>query len=128
MEDNLIGKKLIVLEDEETNIFLLKALLERGSADAIFCTTVDEFLDIYKGDKDIVLLDIKVPGSRDGIDLLKEIKTYDPDQPVIMTTAYPEKEKECWEHGCDEFISKPNTSAELIPKIMKLLSNLKHKR
>jgi CheY-like chemotaxis protein len=36
-----------------------------------------------------------------------------------MTTAFPDKEEECWEHGCDEFISKPNTSSELIPKIMK---------
>ena len=87
MSENLKGKKLIILEDEEINIFLIKALLEKTQSDAVYCRTVDEFLDVYKGDKDIVLLDIRVPGDLDGIDLLKEIKQKDPTQQVIMQTA-----------------------------------------
>ena len=127
MAENLHGKKLIVLEDDETNIFLLKALLEDTKTSAVYCTTVDEFLDVYKGDKDIVLLDIKVPGNRDGVDLLKEVKKRNPDQPVIMQSAYPERKDECEELGADAFIDKPTVYKNLLPTIRRLLNKLRNK-
>jgi len=128
MAGNLHGKKLIVLEDDATNVFLLKALLEDTQADTVYCTTVDEFLDVYKGDKDIVLLDIRVSGDKDGIDLLKEVKKRDPNQPVIMQSAFLDRMNECTELGADAFIEKPNVHKSLLPTIRRLLNKLKNNK
>jgi DNA-binding NtrC family response regulator len=127
MTENLQGKKLIILEDDATNVFLLKALLENTQTDAVYCTTVDEFLDVYRGDKDIVLLDIRVPGDKDGIDLLKEVKKRDPNQPVIMQSAFTDRADECKKLGADAFIEKPDVFHSLLPTIRRLLNKLKNK-
>jgi CheY-like chemotaxis protein len=126
MSENLKGKKLIVLEDDVTSIFLIKALLEKEQADAVYCRTVDEFLDVYKGDKDIVLLDISVPGDKDGLDLLQELKAKEPSTPIIMQTAYSELEAHCKSLGADGFVDKPITADKLITAIVKLLNKLKN--
>lgn len=125
MKENLKGKKLIVLEDDEISIFLLKALLEKTQANTVYCRNVDEFLDVYNGDKDVVLLDIRMSGEKNGIDVLKDIKEKNPDQKVIMQTAYPEKRKECEDLGADEFLEKPGIAKKLIPTIIKLLNKVK---
>lgn len=125
-EQNLNGKKLIVLEDDEINIYLLKALLEKTQSDTVYCKTVDEFLDVYKGKKDVILLDIRVPGSKDGIDLLKEIRETDVSVPIIMQSAYIERKAECTAAGADEFISKPDVVEDLLPTIRKLLNKIKN--
>jgi len=126
--ENLKGKKLIVLEDDHINILLLKALLEKTQADTVYCENVDEFLDVYKGDKDVILLDINMPGDKTGIDALKEVRKIDSSVPVIMQTAYSNKEEECKKAGADEFLTKPHLYYELIPTIKKLLNKLKNKK
>lgn len=124
-ENNLKGKKLIILEDDETAIFLLKALLEKTQAETQYCKTVDEFLDVYRGDKDVILLDIMVPGDKNGIDLLKYIKEREPNKPVIMQSALKEREEECRKLGADDFVDKPHIYLNLIPTIRKLIDKNK---
>ena len=56
---------------------------------------------------DIVILDVQMPGGS-GIDLLREIKKYEPSPIAIMFTNFPfvQIRKECIEAGADYFFDK----------------------
>jgi two-component system response regulator PilR (NtrC family) len=57
---------------------------------------------------DLVLLDLKL-GQESGLDLLKELKNYHPDLPVVMITAFAETQSavEAMKLGAADYISKP---------------------
>ncbi len=56
----------------------------------------------------VILSDINMPGM-DGLALLREIKQLRPDIPVMMITAYDDRERrhKASEYGAAEFITKP---------------------
>jgi CheY-like chemotaxis protein len=56
----------------------------------------------------VILSDINMPGM-DGLALLREIKQWRPDIPVMMVTAYGDEERRqrASEYGAAEFITKP---------------------
>ena len=56
----------------------------------------------------VILSDINMP-VMDGLELLREIKTRQPDLPVMMVTAYGDAERRrlADEYGAAEFITKP---------------------
>jgi CheY-like chemotaxis protein len=56
----------------------------------------------------VILSDINMP-VMDGLELLREIKTRQPDLPVMMVTAYSDDERRrlAGEYGAAEFITKP---------------------
>jgi CheY-like chemotaxis protein len=69
----------------------------------------------------LILLDINMPGSVNGMEVLRQIKT-DPATrkiPVIMlsTTDDPREVARCYELGCSVYITKPVDSMEFIKAI-----------
>jgi len=56
----------------------------------------------------VILSDINMPGM-DGLSLLREVKTRQPELPVMMVTAYgdDERRRRASEYGAAEFITKP---------------------
>lgn len=71
---------------------------------------------------DVVLTDIRMPG-QDGLSFLRDLKKEQPDQPVIVMTAYGTVETavEAMKLGAFDYIQKPFTSEELLLKLNKLL-------
>jgi two-component system, NtrC family, response regulator AtoC len=71
-----------------------------------------------KGGIDLALLDVMMPGI-DGIELLKQIKSYYPDVPVIMVSASNTLKTavQAMKLGAVDFISKPFQIEELIQRI-----------
>jgi CheY-like chemotaxis protein len=63
---------------------------------------------------DLIILDLMLPGMS-GAELLPLILQDQPDQPVIILTAYdaPERHQELMLSGATEFLSKPNNMREL---------------
>jgi CheY-like chemotaxis protein len=59
----------------------------------------------------LMLLDIKMPGSHDGLDVLREIKSNPQTKsiPVIMLTTAddPREVDRCYELGCNVYVTKP---------------------
>ena len=107
-----LGKKILIVEDNDINYFLLQNILKPTQAQLIWA----------KGksakDIDIVLMDIMIPNF-DGIEATIKIKELRPDLPVIIQTAYPSKEnKERSEKvGWSEFFEKPINRKELLTAI-----------
>lgn len=66
---------------------------------------------------DLILLDIMLPGGKNGYDLLREIRQNPKTSqtPVVIVTNLPESEREtAMAEGATEFLLKANTSLEEI--------------
>ncbi|MDR9417563.1 response regulator transcription factor [Gracilimonas sp.] len=115
--------RALVVEDEQLlNKELKEQLLEEQF-------TVDTAVDFPKAETlligeiyDLVLLDLSLPGG-DGLDLLKQIKSYDKDTTVIILTARGEIDDRIkgLELGSDDYLSKPFAMAELRARIHAVL-------
>jgi DNA-binding NtrC family response regulator len=68
---------------------------------------------------DVVLLDIKMPGGMDGIEVLREIKKRRPEAAVILLTGHAsvETSMEGMELGAFDYLLKPMRFEELLKKI-----------
>lgn len=127
---------ILVVDDDEGHTELVRRNLRRiGVANSI--VTIDNgqsALDYvlqqghYEGrdasDHLLVLLDIKMPGVLDGVDVLRRIKE-DPvtkSIPVIMltTTDDPREIKRCYDLGCNVYITKPVDSMAFLEAIQRL--------
>ncbi len=114
------GKKILLVEDEETNMEFLKIILKPTQAELIPAYSGKEVVKLYDtlASLDLVLLDIRLPDAS-GIDLAGEIKKMHPDLPVIAQTAYAmssDKHK-IKAAGCDNYISKPINKNKLLEMI-----------
>ena len=71
---------------------------------------------------DLVLLDLKL-GQESGLDLLKEVKKFHPDLPVVMITAFAETQSavEAMKLGAADYISKPFDLDEFLLVVERIL-------
>ena len=72
---------------------------------------------------DLALLDINMPG-RSGLDVLQEIKQSHPQLPIVVLSAYPEKDYavRSLKLGASGYVSKQSASAELVIAVKKALA------
>ena len=71
---------------------------------------------------DVILTDLRMPG-QDGLSFLRDLKRQQPDQAVIVMTAYGTVETavEAMKLGAFDFIQKPFSTEELLLKLDRLL-------
>ena len=105
-------QKILIIDDDDRNIFALKAVLSSKGYHCSTATGGTQALDILKGDYDIgtALVDMMMPDI-DGYELMMLIRKMPSLQHVklIAVTAQAmagDKEK-CLAAGADEYISKP---------------------
>ncbi|HXX57768.1 MAG TPA: response regulator transcription factor [Thermodesulfovibrionales bacterium] len=90
----------------------------------------NEVLDkIASGDYDVVLLDITMPG-RDGLDVLKKIKSARPGLAVLMLSMHPEElyALRALRTGAAGYLTKESVPDELIHAIRQVASGKKYIR
>jgi len=82
---------------------------------------------ITKNDYDVVLLDISMPG-RDGVDVLRDVKTYKPKTPVLILSMYPEEHYaiRIIRGGAAGYVTKSSAPDELISAIRKVAKGGKY--
>ena len=118
------GKTILIAEDDESNVLLLKKALEKTNAEIIHAENGKEAIKHFRNnpDIDVILMDIRMP-IMDGIEATTQIKQIDKDIPIIVQTAFTmssEKEKS-FKAGCDDYISKPINIKELYATICKYI-------
>ena len=127
-----MSKKIAVIEDNKTNIKLIRYQLEMEGFDVHIEETGNAGLKMIKNQKpDMVILDIVLP-DMDGFDLCKTLRNdkITKDYPIIMLTAKGEdRDKiEGLKLGADDYITKPYNADELILRIKNLLTrSIKYK-
>lgn len=76
-----------------------------------------------RGDYDLILLDITMPGSN-GMAVLKELKSRHPQLPVLMLSMHPEEQYavQCMRAGASGYLMKGCVADELVSAIEKVLA------
>ncbi len=118
-------KKILHIEDEQDQIVLVKALLERRGYEVILAKNGEEGVNKAKEDKpDLVLLDVFLPKGS-GFDVCKQLKMADETKgiPIIMVTGSGDKhiEEQCKNLGAVGCIIKPYEAKDLIEKIEEVI-------
>lgn len=122
-EGKLFGKKVLIVEDVESNTELLRIILEGAGAVVIHVTTGEDAVIICSqtSDIDLVLMDIQLP-KMNGLEATRQIKAIKPELPVIAHTAYAMANEKvaCFEAGCDGYVAKPIKPRLLLPILEQL--------
>ncbi len=111
-------KVLIVEDDAGLRLAMTKALRLAGYEIAV-AKTGDEGLEMALAEPpDVVLLDVMLPG-KNGFEVLAELRSRDPELPIVMITAKGEEADKVrgLELGADEYVVKPVGIAELTARV-----------
>ncbi len=128
--DILHGKVLIV-DDQEANVFLLDQMLRDAGYDEITSTMVPgEVCELHlKNCYDLILLDLQMPGM-DGFQVMESLKEIETGSylPVLAITAQPGHKLHALQAGAKDFISKPFELSEVLLRVQNMLEvRLLHK-
>lgn len=118
--------KILIAEDDKNTRILTTARLKQYY-DVIAACDGAEAIDIfYKEHIDLIVADIMMP-NMDGYELVKTLREYKKDVPVIMLTAKQEFEdkRKGFYLGTDDYMTKPVNYEELIWRIEALLRRSK---
>ncbi|TVP90500.1 response regulator [Alkalibacterium sp.] len=116
-------KKVLIVEDEQSILTLLKYNLEKEGYQVSTATDGREGYEIALSQPyDMILLDLMLPGM-DGMDICRELRREKIDCPIIMLTA---KDSEIdkivgLEIGADDYITKPFSPREVVARMKAIL-------
>ena len=115
---------ILIVDDEKNYLTILSAVLEDEGFEVLTAIGGREALEVHKtSDLDLIVTDMKMP-AMDGIELLENIKSVDPDLPIIMMTAHGTVDKavEAMQKGAYSYILKPFDNERLIIYVKKAIS------
>jgi CheY-like chemotaxis protein/signal transduction histidine kinase len=118
-DEALVGKKVLVVDDDVRNIFALSSVLERRGMTVLTAGTGREAIETVESTADlgIVLMDIMMP-EMDGYETMQVIRQ-NPEfrrLPIIALTAKAMKgdREKCLEAGASEYLAKPVNTEQLL--------------
>lgn len=118
------GKALIIDDEPHVRKYIGLILRLIGATAIVEAAGGAEGFTVYQQERpNLVLLDVNMPG-QDGIETLKQIRTYDADASVIMLTSLTTRQTidEAVEGGALHYIRKDTPREELIALLKELLT------
>ncbi len=118
-------KRILVIEDNETNMYLISFILKKTGYEVIEARSGEEGVELAIKEKpDLIIMDIQLPGI-DGLEATQKIRESEADGeiPIIALTSYAmigDKEK-ALAAGCTGYIEKPINLDTLMGEIKKYL-------
>ena len=121
----MAGESILVVDDEEHILELIKFNLEKNGYKVITSTNGIEALELVRKElPQLLLLDLMLPGM-DGYDVCKEIRKDNSisSTPIIMLSAKGEELDKILglELGADDYITKPFSVRELLARVKAML-------
>lgn len=124
---DILARRILVIDDEEANILLLRNILQREGYTDVHCLTQSrEALSTYIDlEPDLVLLDLMMP-EVDGFQLLEAFSRHDAAdefRPVLVLTADTtiQARRKALALGAKDFVAKPFDVIEIGLRISNLL-------
>jgi CheY-like chemotaxis protein len=118
-DEDLVGKTVLLVDDDARNIFALSSALERRGMNVLTATTGSEAIALVESTTELalVLVDIMMPGM-DGYQTVQVIRA-DPAfrrLPIIALTAKAMKgdREKCLEAGASDYLAKPVDTEQLL--------------
>lgn len=123
-DTSLRNVNILVAEDEDVNFLYIDLVLKSLGVNVIRAENGKKAVDIMNTNPNIniILMDIKMP-EMSGIEATQIIRSNNSSIPIIATTAYAlegDKEK-LLSTGCNDYISKPIRSSDLITIVKKYI-------
>ena len=119
--------RIMLVEDDHTQRVMLKrVLMKLGYPDIVEATDGTQALKVLAiSEPDLVITDCSMP-KMDGVELLAHLHQWNPRMPVIMMTAYSDKELvvEAVKAGANDFVVKPIEPDLLSEKLAKLTRDM----
>lgn len=118
--------RVLIVEDMESSMELLRELMERESDFEVVSTATNGTEAIVKFDElepDVVLLDLVLPG-KDGLEVARHIKATRPNTKIIVVSAVVEDSilAEAKDMGVDAYLTKPFTRRMLTDTLKKVVA------
>jgi CheY-like chemotaxis protein len=118
-DEDLVGKTVLLVDDDVRNIFALSSALERRGMQVLTATTGREAISLLESTPSvaIVLMDIMMP-EMDGYETTRMMRS-NPDfrrLPIIALTAKAMKgdREKCLEAGASDYLAKPVNTEQLL--------------
>ncbi|HEX5200363.1 response regulator [Paractinoplanes rhizophilus] len=122
---------ILLVEDEELNRTLVKAVLSRSADPVVRDATVVDAISLAAARTriaadhiDLILLDMNLPDGN-GLTLARELSESDAPKPTVVAvtaSVLPQDRAAALEAGCDDFLDKPYAAADLIATIARHLN------
>lgn len=123
--------KILLVEDEELNRTLVKAVLSRSAepavreAEVVDATSLAAARDRLATEQiDLILLDMNLPDGN-GLTLARELSEAGGPKPTVVAvtaSVLPQDRAAAIEAGCDDFLDKPYAAADLVATVARHLS------
>ena len=118
-------KKVLVVEDSETNLYLMRTILQKLSYQVIEAQDGFSGVDLAQSERpDLILMDIQLPGL-DGYEATKRIRAFEAlkEIPIIAITSYAMAgdEEKTLAAGCTAYMKKPIEPKSFIEELKKYL-------
>jgi two-component system chemotaxis sensor kinase CheA len=122
--DILRNKKVLIVDDDIKNIFVLTSALQEHDMDVVHAKNGQEALGILEDDiVNVVLMDIMMP-VMNGYEAIKQIrldkKTKDIPIIVVSAKAMQEDKEKAFEQGANEYLTKP-VQIDILSKVIATL-------
>jgi HAMP domain-containing protein/CheY-like chemotaxis protein/signal transduction histidine kinase len=118
-DDDLIGRTVLLVDDDPRNVFALSSVLERRGMRVLTANNGSEAIKCIESDAEvaIVLMDIMMP-EMDGYQTIQRIRESGPFRrlPIIALTAKAMKgdREKCLEAGASDYLAKPVNTEQLL--------------
>ena len=123
-EPEILRARILIVDDQETNVLLLERMLRGAGYESVTSTTRPGEVPAShaKNHYDLILLDLQMPGM-DGFAVMEGLKALDPDSylPVLVITAQPGHKLRALQAGAKDFVSKPFELAEVLARVHNML-------
>jgi CheY-like chemotaxis protein len=118
-DDDLVGKSVLLVDDDARNIFALSSVLERRGMNVLTATTGREAIALLEATPAvaIVLMDIMMP-EMDGYQTMAAMRANPAFRrlPIVALTAKAMKgdREKCLEAGASDYLAKPVNTEQLL--------------
>jgi len=118
-DEDLLGKSVLVVDDDVRNIFALSSVLERRGMKVLTANTGREAIALLENTPDLamVLMDIMMP-EMDGYKTMQTIRQNPAFRrlPIVALTAKAMKgdREKCLEAGASDYLAKPVNTEQLL--------------
>jgi CheY-like chemotaxis protein len=118
-DEDLIGKSVLVVDDDVRNIFALSSVLERRGMKVLTASTGREAIETLETTQDVsmVLMDIMMP-EMDGYQTMQRIREIPTFRrlPIVALTAKAMKgdREKCFDAGASDYLAKPVNTEQLL--------------